>query len=109
MEREAHQALRGLERSEGPEAAIMHPLPGALELLPGRLPFVKLPLANLAPAFEAAHRISPSRLYLQASIILTSMHVNRKLASWSAPRLPCDPWRNRRRRKTSYRTMQLGS
>ena len=55
MEREGYQAFRGLERAEGPEAAVVHPPPGAFELLSGRLPLMELPLPNLTPAFQARH------------------------------------------------------
>src|SRR5262249_40409090 len=49
MQREGDQALGGFKSAEGAKATIVHPTPGALELLPGRLPFVKLSLPYLAP------------------------------------------------------------
>src|SRR5262245_23084702 len=56
MEGEREQALRGLQGAEGTEAAVVHAAPHALELFPGGLPLVELPLPDLAPALQAAHQ-----------------------------------------------------
>src|SRR4030095_6363354 len=60
MEGECDQAFGSLEGAKGTEAAVVHPAPCALELLPGRLPFVELPLPDLAPALETCHVDPPT-------------------------------------------------
>src|SRR4029450_7135825 len=59
MQGERDQALAGLQAAEGAEAAVVHPAPRAFEFLAGSLPFVELPLSDLAPALEASHYSSP--------------------------------------------------
>src|SRR6266849_9964370 len=63
MERKGHEARGGLEGPEGAIAAVVGPLPDPLELVPRGLPFVELPLPDLAPPFETCH-VDPPTAFL---------------------------------------------
>src|SRR5262249_1409516 len=92
MEGERDQALSSLQGAQGSEAPVVHPPPGAFELLPGDLPFVELSLPDLTPAFEASHR-SLQMQTLIAVLYLLKIQLQSFLYQYKIPR---KEWRSSR-------------
>src|SRR5712692_8361688 len=59
MERKGHEARGGPEGPEGAVAAVVGPLPQALELVARGLPLVKFTLSDLTPPLQARHSSKP--------------------------------------------------